>query len=649
MEKGKFFEVKKGCVIGVVIMAFLTLAIVLSFDRIEATWRTVFSRFESVNVAIFIQGETRIPENLPASEAPRLYVVIEGVADEFGNMPPTPVETRILYEAMEEIDDALDIFVFTQPGVFRYRVSIETADELISADGLTLWEIDDHLRYYTFTVAAENGVLEVSTHLDMYDGDNDYEMSVYFDDVEELVEDDVEDEDDRDVVFVFVTKRYVSVLPGTWEHGTGNWMSSFEGRREIHIFADEDSFSNWRFDRRDWRLTSDRQIEIANRNDDNWEVFDMKLIDDRLYITDEEGNQRSWWREGTREDADEVFMGTWHFSHGTRFQGRYREMNFKGNYQLIFTGRTPDTSWESYNYWELNSDNEILVGSFGNRRIIWELDETGSILTMTTGDGDVSTWTRDETDVDVIVDDSWLITEYSEYFDLEDGYSIVHNERMAGESFEFIIYEIEPEGSVWAFDHVVVVKKEGEVFDVIEVGRDQYWRENTIYEIVEMDFTFNGEMDILINHGYVHSLCWGDMYSGYIVQDGQLVEVFSRMCGIRVNPNLEMFALYFIPSGGYRLFGLVDGRLVEVASLTDRSLGHVEDHGFYRELVERLLVNGEWVESRLCRFGTEENWDWHHCDETYDSLLYERIHGENGLWNFASEDWIYIGDLIIDE
>jgi len=93
----------------------------------------------------------------------------------------------------------------------------------------------------------------------------------------------------------------------------------------------------------------------------------------------------------------------------------------------------------------------------------------------------------------------WLITNYLNYFEIEDGFHIVDNFNISGTQFDFVIYDIQPiDENEWGFHLAIVVIKDGEVLDII-YNRDR-WSENI--SVLEMDVDFDGKMDIVIFLGY---------------------------------------------------------------------------------------------------------------------------------------------------
>lgn len=131
---------KSYVIIGVISILVLFSAWILILWHILApgstktTWRTIFLRFEPVEVQIVQWLDIAIPDNLPTPEEPDIYMVIEAIKDESGNLPPMPEVTRFLYAEVRN-DLFLDSITFTQPGIFRYRIYLEVIGELIATDG----------------------------------------------------------------------------------------------------------------------------------------------------------------------------------------------------------------------------------------------------------------------------------------------------------------------------------------------------------------------------------------------------------------------------------------------------------------------------------------------------------------------------------
>ena len=594
------------------------------------------TQFESVTVSLFTWSETRIPDNLPTPERPPVDIIIEQIPDESGNLPPAPLHTSLSYVTMEDESDMQSLFTFTTPGTFTYRLTAETPLGSDPPDGLTRWENTFEIYYYTFTVTPDDGYLTISTSLIIYDEENN--------ELFQIPNDLLQDVNHQTFIFYTFSRRYTTDIIDTWEHGTGMWLQNLHSVRKLYI---TDSRIRDREDepvreRRHWELTDDRQLKISRRFGDEWDIFDITLTDEHLILTDTDGNVRTYWREDTRPLAEEPFLGTWHFVHGQRFNWRRtEEVTFTNHFGMLTSDRDPA-------YWEPYSANQLLLPVPNNALITWELDETQNILTLTRADGGISVWQRAGTTPSL--DESWLITDYLDDLDIASAHTIVHNHRQQSEIFEFILYEIESQESPSQYFpliyHLIVVKKDDQAIDVIntQFGSWQMSPHYTIHDIYEIDLNFNGEMDIVLNHGYIHSGCSANVYSGFIYQDGALHQVFTQRCGFFLNFDQQLIGHPGGQSGIRRLYRFEGLELTHVGTLDFLRLERREDHGNYYVQPEHLLIDGQWQESTICFFTPAEyGHDWRRqepCDG-YDEDLYRRIRGEGSIWNFwENENWL---------
>ena len=596
------------------------------------------TQFDPVTVSLFLWSETRVPDNLPTPEAPPVDIIIEQIPDESGNLPPAPLHTTMRYETMADESDMQPLFTFTTPGTFTYRIIAKTPLDSAPPDGLTRWENTFEIYYYTFTVTLDDGYLTISISLTIYDEQNNELFLIPYD--------EFLDENHPTFIFYTFSRKYTTDIIGTWEFGTGESLLSLGSGR--NLFITDTRIRNLEDepvrDRRHWELTVDRQLKISRRFGDEWDIFDITLTDEHLTLTDANQNTRTYWKEDTRPLADEPFLGTWYFVHGRRFAWwRVEKITFTNRFEILLPDRI--------HYWELYSANQLLLPVSNNDLITWELDETQNILTITREeDGGVSVWQRAGTNPPL--DESWLITDYLDYLDTASGHTIVHNHRQQGETFEFIFYEIESKENPFQYFplvyHLIVVKKDGQVIDIIntQFGQWQMSPHYTIHDIYEVDLNFNGEMDIVLNHGYIHSGCGANVYTGFVYQDGQLHQDFTRECTIFINFDQQLIAQVGGGSGITRLYRFEGLELAHVGTLYPILQESREDHGIYYVRTEHLLIDGQWQERTICFFSEYEG-DWRNrtpCDG-YDEELYQRIRGEDGIWNiWENENWLSMAE-----
>ena len=595
------------------------------------------TQFEPIYVSVPVRLEVDIARNIPTPDELMVNFMIEGVADGDGNEPPMPLEAEFLVLDVVTGNFSFDSIVFDEPGRFEYRIWMDATDVMEADDGLTAWEIPALVYDVVFEIEIESRQLFISG-VELVHFESDEYIATERGSYSQILRDGLD-------FMMFYQPTFV----GNWEDGFGEYT----GLHMIMGFFTERAFSFWedgtlcyleacsRADRRDWELSEERLLLVEISRDDigwDWHVLEIEMIDNQLRLTSGHGDvrrQRVWWQEGSREDiSDYPLIGTWQFSHGDRFLGRSLEMTFSPDREYISNLRSTQLGWEFY--------EDDLIELEWHEPFIWEVDQSGDQLTITIDEDDlVSVWTREG--VDVQVDESWLIADYFDYFEIEEDDRIMRNARVLGEVFEFVIYEVDRTRG--ADVYYVVVKQAGVVFDVIHiVDESQLTFPRHLNDLVsEVDLNFDGQMDVLIYHGYRHTGCWDNVYSGFIQEGGRFVEDFTRICRPVTNQNLGLLGTWCGPYGA-RLFSWYEGEFTQVGSLRTGNWRR-EEHGTYEDDIIRILVNGEWEEDRICWFTpTDDANGRRFCDEDYDAAIYERIFGEHGLWNWESEDWLYLGE-----
>ena len=427
------------------------------------------------------------------------------------------------------------------------------------------------------------------------------------------------------------------LILGQWEYGFG-MSRPFQSARSIEFLADGTYVANgiegtWVLNKEgelvveDWFMPGDAVI-----------VLSVEVTTNTLMLTDEWGNVRTWGRSGTREVREDLdFLGSWEFEHGATFDafgGRPPEIEFLADGRIL-------SGEQQTRYWELGENDELLLEIWGGvYHLIVDVD--GNRMTIEDERGFTGMWVRvnsGERNRD------WLITAYLDYFEVEDGYYIVNNIEIAGEQFDFVVYELrEMDENEWGqidWYFMVVVKQDGIVWDVLHHPSYPPTQPGIHRIVVEVDINFDGLNDVLLFQGAIGNSAWRNYYA-YLQLDGALVEV--EFPG---NPWLDWereIVLSAYRSGAawhaWQEHVWVDNELVTVAILERdaREIGVTPENlrEGYRLIIftEKLLVNDQWQERELCIYMSDD-WSYHEvCNvEDYDVSLYQEIFGINPRWD----------------
>ena len=419
---------------------------------------------------------------------------------------------------------------------------------------------------------------------------------------------------------VFVNRYDISrSLLGVWEFGYGDSLENFGHRaHRVEFLEDGTVVMNRNSSEFEliWAVDEHDQLMINHWREGSY-VYFISMQADVLTLADEDGYVRSWRREGaeeTREISDqEEFLGVWTYGLGDSWTsfGRAREIEFFSDGRLVMmTPRGYQLVWS----WEFSTNGELMIGSGEVFSVEVEQEQ---LLVIADEQGNEQTWVRDA-GLGVAEDRDWVINEYLDLFDVDEGYHVIDNSRIAGIEFDFVIYEVAPidlssrggmpdEGEHW----VVVVLRDSEIVDVLQ---HYPWRLGFEYAfegapdltevIAEVDVDFDGRNDVLLRRGGQQG--GGSPmteYVAYLQRDGYLEHSpsFSQI----VNPVIDVENQIIFSS--WNSFGnvarnryeFVNGEFIATSYLRSRSTFLV------RWLFEETLVDGQWQFRKVCMFGQE--------------------------------------------
>ena len=459
---------------------------------------------------------------------------------------------------------------------------------------------------------------------------------------------------------------------GVWEYGIGHQLPRFHRARGVEFLRDGTVY-HWS-DSREFETNSTWELneagEMIVKFSDTDATFRVETSGERLILTDEEENARTWWREGSRENSDDdlEFLGIWEYVHGHRLvhpdaavrnqtsnTNRSHGIEFLED-RLYFIDREGERQHDSH-FWDFDEEGYLLLEEGSNTMRTLSIETSGDTLVITDEEGNTGTWFRVDTDFEDNQD--WIITDYLDHFDIDDGYRIVHNVETTGDQFDFIIYDLESETAredTWRMNDwyfIVVVKQGNDVLDVLR--HDVHSSSVTVNDLViEADLTFNGQNDLVLFSGYQFGV--PDSQAGYSFRQYELflqrggglehVPSFANICSPYLDrENERLMALGRMVRSPFNQDerGCVPGtRVYEFISNEWNMVGELftEAGGLRRE---RLLVDGVWQERELCmRVTFEEDDESRELCEDHnedDIILYERIFGENPFWRRDLQPW----------
>lgn len=618
---------------------------------------------EPTHVNIPVRIEINHQVNATSINGYPFHVIIEPVyndsdMNDSDRVVPMPSNNVMVLDDPEDDQLSFDEIEFTQPGVFGYRIRQEALDVTEVNESVVEFELDETVFYVTVTVELYQGELITDVEV-MRIGEN----------LEELAN------RDSDFELLFFNQTQYAFL-GTWVDGFGDDLNGFRRTSQIVFYQDtvHRPLETQLWNSRLWELTETGDLRLAGDHGERVvEVFapgageefldfNIELNGDQLILTDESGNTRSWWREGYQVSRESLpFVGVWKFGHGyrsNRLDGRLQQIEFLTDGSMIVNDQENGTyRWFS---WEWDENDQLHIewrGGLGISDVVtYTIETDGDILNITNIDGNAGTWWREDAVSEM--EEDWIITDYLDLFELDENDQIVDNVVISGDQFDFVIYDIEStiysnERGIKDWYFIVIVKRDGEVFEVIRREGSSEWI--TIYSLVaEYDFNFDGRNDVFFPpHSHNQSL----PLTLFLNLDDRLWEVDEF-------PARDTWGLYFDDERQLLLFRGFSANgshaqwhdwsfytwvgneliLVEQLSLTQ----------FYRRRriwSERRLVNGYWQESELCflnddiyelewrygefchgyyprSFGEYEYWDGSH-----DREFYQRLFGDDAYWD----------------
>lgn len=385
-----------------------------------------------------------------------------------------------------------------------------------------------------------------------------------------------------------------------------------------------------------------------------------------IYSTVEEVQQITDWEQVCNntenvieEDDAEDFIGVWEFKHGYRLNmpgGRLRQIEFLADGSLLVDG------WEIGIHgrfsWEWNGNDQLYI-EWQSGILMNTIEIDGDILRIINEDDNAGIWRRENSSLEM--DQDWIIADYLNLFELEEGNRIVDNTVILGDQLDIIIYDIEStiysdERGVKDWYFIVIVKRDEEVLDVIR--HEEASQLINIYNLViEYDFNFDGENDIV----FLRSCQPGRVFLNL---ENRLWEIENFPC--RYSARFDTINVYFYDErqlilirtlfgngshGSWTRWYLYSFNVNELVLVEQLSLTTIYQHRRIWE--EGRFVDGQWQESALsfqnartpfdglweygefcygylCR---RDGGEYEYWDGGYDVVLYERIFGADAHWD----------------
>ena len=424
---------------------------------------------------------------------------------------------------------------------------------------------------------------------------------------------------------------------GAWEYGLGDALACF---RHTHIVDFSSDGTLIAYERGDSPTTNSMSWELGDGGvllmDCSWSVleFTVEVDGNILTITDAEDNVRSWRRVGNEETRampnPDFMLGAWEYGHGHRLA----EVGIPETLEFSPDGSVYGVTFRSVP-WQLNEAGKLIMGIHATELMIEVEDD---VLTIMDELGNTRTWLRAGTGTSE--GRHWLIEDYLGYFTVEEGYEVVDNISFLGHQLDFVVYRLAPDGEEWGPDYVIIVKRYGEVIDVL---RHHSWNAG-INHVIEVDLNGDGQKDVLLFHGAQGNSAWGQ-YSAFLQTDWGMIEVpeFNQIRNPRICPTSGHLLASWRDTcciHGWEVYTFIGNEVVMTEQLVRNAHGHGD-----RELwTERLLIDGHWQEREVC-FTDDEEWGDTLCPNDNDPILYERIFGENAYWNHR---WSHLADATWD-
>ena len=651
---------------------------------------------EPVTIAIEFDLALDVPDHIQfASGAENFQFVLEPIEVLGWEVGPSPEVDLIETEIGGTF--GFGEMTFYSEGEFAYRVfqmdpSAETGTDLV------YWQREDLMFYVVVTVLEVEGELVATTAIEVLPpprvNNNRLAEAITF------------------------TNTMAITFSGEWDRGIGDgWIGDshntawrygelhLKSSGEVDIYRQpfDQGFSMY------WELTASGQLQLATKAPSGARrtryTLTVEIVDGRLSLTDEHGTRRLF-RSALEVIADEVpFIGVWQQGVGDDLPGLYgfeegagpREITFSETHHMR---RTRDDHLFPL-VWDTDELGDLVIET-NPYATTFSFEVTGDTLTLTDEEGNTRSWIRKEALPDTPQD--WVILDYLDYFEIPEGYRIFDNARIDGGGFDFVIYEltsVETEFSLRRVDQifqdfVVVVKQDGEVFDVIHhqtyytVGRMSHFaRHVTMAELITVvDLDFDGAYDLLI---FSHNSPSNVMYYAYVAhlkrdsgfeqatfigrnwETGEELRENSWIYYIE-NPAIDsvnqvIFSewRHWSITPSWSAFSFIDGEFIQTKSLLLHGSSHlmvaadvVLPDGVARTAsywTERTWTGYEWHVEELCtipygdfpRWGV--HWDTHRfcvlSDEPHQVVpieggnvaLYGRIFGEGVFWDITRR-WV---------
>ena len=231
-----------------------------------------------------------------------------------------------------------------------------------------------------------------------------------------------------------------------------------------------------------------------------------------------------------------------------------------------------------------------------------------------------------------------IVSEYLSILPIDEGYHITNCARTTGSTFDYAVYEMksfDESGSDRAIYWVVVVIKDGEVFEVLRQNLDKYAvlpYPHVKRMVLEVDVDFDGNNDVLIWLGRFGTQA-AVRYACYLQRDRELEECpsFSYIPNPAVDAQGKVILSCWrewAASHSYAKFFFIDGEFVEKERLTEELKRTASGDDLWT-WTDKVFEDGEW---RIREYFTANDYD-------KDTLYNEKIYGETAYWDITSDRW----------
>jgi len=437
---------------------------------------------------------------------------------------------------------------------------------------------------------------------------------------------------------------------GVWHYGFGESVFPLDGT-EVEFFSNGtyqlNSSRSFRQITGQWQITDSGYLQVIEDNraaqTTSEGEFTFSVEENQLTLTNQEGEERKWKREGTQTiDTDQAFLGFWHFGYGINtFQSSNTE-SFRHPGEVEFLpngyGRITDVGVIQWRF----IDDQLILERCGMPTFTVSVDD--DMLIIVDEAGDARSWIRHGTEPEAYRD--WRISDYLDYIVVDEGYRLINNFESSTASFDLVLYQmLSLDRDEFSFFQVyeyweIVILQNGNLLDVIRhypqsTGRFDLSYDTTTLSILEVDVDFDGQSDLLIWMGGF-GIQGAGRFDAFLQRDDGFVRAasFSEIMNPMINHENQSISASWRDGAFYsgvsvynftEDFFVVDARLVR-----HRRFGH-------HRYSESLLVNGEWQISVLCIVNENEDIDPDYltqCEAEWNEDLYRRIYDESGYWHF---------------